>query len=182
MVCLSGHSFAATTTSVETKPTDQSAVDSTALVVGLKLRENAAAMLATGTEKPEATIARLKAHASPSGLKIDHDADFALAALEVGQRLIPKGKYAEAEKLFQEAEKSFVLVVAKTPDSAARDKAMLLQKLALIRGQYLNNPVQAKADIEAAIKLQPDEKYFQTIRDQLASSQGRIVSLNIPKN
>jgi hypothetical protein len=157
---------------VETKPSD-TVSSAEALVTGLKLREEAATAASTGTEKPDSIIVRLKAHPSPSGLGIVHDADFAIAAIDIGQRLIAKGKYAEAEKFFQEAEAALVGLVAKTSDESARDKAMFLQHLALIRAEYLNKRVQAKEDIASAIRLQPDEKYFQGFRDYLAIDQGK---------
>ena len=167
---------------IETKEADP--VDSSlqALMAGLKLREEVTAGVMAGTEKVESAIARLKAHASPSGLKVDHDADFSYAAIEVGLRLIAKGYYAEAEKLFQAAETALGVVLAKTPDTAPRDKAMYLQNLSSIRGRYLNNPVQAKADIEAAMVLQPDDKSFQSARDQLVAEHTLTFADNLTKN
>lgn len=162
-------------------PTESQPVDAAsglaALITGLKLREDAVAKVTAGSEKPDAVVARLKIHASPFGLKLDPDADFSFAAIDVGQRLVAKGKYTEAEIFFAEAEIALVRVIAKTPDKSAKDKAMLLQHLSLVRSEYLNKRVQAKEDIEAAIKLQPDEKYFQGFRDQLANDQGQPATL-----
>jgi hypothetical protein len=145
-----------------------------AMTDAVKLRADTAVAVANGNETAAAAINRLKAVDSPSGLKTDHDADFAFAAMDVGQRLVATRKVAEAEMFFQEAEKSLAIVVAKTPDADAANKAMLLQNLAFIRGNYLNKAVQARADIEAAIKLQPDDKNLQRFRDSLAKDQADV--------
>jgi len=158
------------------EPIVQAAPDLGALTVGLKLREDAVTKLLAGSEKGETTIARLKSHASPSGLKIDRDGDFAFAAIDVGQRLVAQGSYAEAEKLFREAEKSLLLVIAKTPDTAKREKATYLQKLALIRSEYLNKLDQAKNDISAARALLPEDKYLASLEAHQASSRGDLLT------
>ncbi|MDE2107502.1 MAG: hypothetical protein KGL39_60470 [Patescibacteria group bacterium] len=121
-----------------TTPATATAVAASAKAMGdgMQLRGDMAGTVASGSEKPGAAIARLKANASPSGLKIDHDADFAFAAIDVGKRLIAAGKATEAEQFFLEAEKSLSLVVGKTPDTSAQDKAMFLEKLAWIRRRY----------------------------------------------
>ena len=154
--------------SAETKADAQSFADSG------KLRGDTAAVVAKGDEKPASAIARLKAHESPSGLRIDRDADFAFAAIDVGQRLIAAGKHAEAEEFFREAEKALIKMVKKTPDTATTEKAQYLSKLALIRANYLNNATQAKADLEDAKKLRPDDKYLDGLRDSLGSEHGDV--------
>jgi hypothetical protein len=133
-----------------------------------KLRADMVDNILNGSEKPPAAIARLRALDSPSGLPIDHDTDFAFAAIDIGLRLLPPGKAAEAEQFFHEAEKSLVLVLNKTPDTQAHDKAELLKHLAFIRGRFLGNPAQARLDIEQAITLQPDDKNLQDVRQNLA--------------
>ena len=139
---------------------------------GLTLRTDAAAAILKGSEKSAAAITRLKAHSSPSGLKIDKEADFAFAAIDVGQRLIAAGKPAEAEEFFLEAEKSLDKAVKKTADTEAHDKAMFLAKLAMIRRTYLNKPDQAKTDIEQAIALQPDDGELKKSRERLDQNRG----------
>ena len=136
---------------------------------GLRVRGDMAAAVGRGLEKPEAALARLKKHDSPSGLKTDRDADFAFAAIDVGRRLIAAGKPEDAEKFFREAEKSLESVLKKTPDTAARDRAQYLRKLALIRSQYLNKVPQAKADLDEAIRLQPEDKHLRSTRDSVAA-------------
>lgn len=140
----------------------------------LKLRQDAVKAIKAKTDNADKTITKLKAHASPSGLKIDKDADFAFAAIDIGQRLLSEGEEKEAEKLFKEAEKSLDAVVKRLPDTAPREKAMYLAKLALIRGKFLNKAREAKADIEAAITLQPDDEYLKQSRDQLASENAQL--------
>ena len=139
---------------------------------GLTLRSDAAAAITAGSEKSAPVLARLKAHASPSGLKIDKDADFAFAAIDVGQRLIAAGKATEAEEFFREAEKALEKVVKKTPDSAAQDKVQFLSALAMIRSRYLNNATQAKADLDEAIKLKPEDKHLESLRGTLGKEHG----------
>ncbi|MBI3886694.1 MAG: hypothetical protein HY302_13330, partial [Opitutae bacterium] len=48
----------------------------------LTVRGDAAAAISGGAEKSATVIARLKTHDSPSGLKIDKEADFAFAAID----------------------------------------------------------------------------------------------------
>ncbi|MBI3884657.1 MAG: hypothetical protein HY302_02850 [Opitutae bacterium] len=139
---------------------------------GLTLRTAAAAAVINGSERSADAITRLKAHASPSGLKIDRDADFAFAALDVGQRLLAAGKAADAEEFFRAAEKSLDKVLKKTPDSAANDKVQFLSALAMIRARYLNNAPQAKADLDAAIKLKPEDKQLESLRGTLGKEHG----------
>ena len=104
----------------------QTAPDAKTLTDASKLRGDMADAVGSGAEKTEAALVRLKKEKSPTGLKIDADADFAFAAIDIGRRLLATGKPAEAEKFFAEAEKSLDFVVKKTPDSAARDKAQYL--------------------------------------------------------
>lgn len=149
------------------------------LADGLKLRSDAVASIASGESKPEQVIERLKLDGSPTGLKLDPDADFALAAIDVGQRLVTLKKPAEAEKFFHEAERSLEQVLRKTPDSASQDKALLLRKLAFIRSQYLNKVAQAKSDIEQAIKLQPDDKGLKRAKEMLPNDSAELLKNKI---
>lgn len=136
---------------------------------GLKFRSELVASITDGKETPAAALARLKSRKAPGGLdNIDPAADLGLAAIDIGHRLIAAGKPDEAEKFFAEAEKSLDQMVKRTPDSAARDKALFLRKLSFIRGRYLNKVAQAKADIEQAIALQPEDKGLQRVKDDLA--------------
>jgi hypothetical protein len=138
------------------------------MVAALRLRITLANEIFSETTKPEEGLAKLRADLSPSGLRIDSDADFSYAAIDVGQRLLALGKGKEAGLFFQAAEKSLDSAVKKTPNAQAKDKAQYLQKLALIRGSFLNNPDQARIDIEQAIALQPDDKFLKQARSNLA--------------
>jgi tetratricopeptide (TPR) repeat protein len=150
-----------------------------ALADALKLRGDTVTAIVSGETTTDEAITRLKTENSPSGLKLDPGADFALAAIDVGQRLVTLKKPAEAEKFFQEAEQSLEQAVNKTPDSAARDKAMLLRKLAYIRSQYLNKIAQAKLDIEQAIKLQPEDKGLRRAKETLPNDSAELLKNKI---
>lgn len=145
----------------------QTTPDAKSLTDAVKLRGDMADAVRNGSEKPEIALARLKKEQSPTGLKLDADADFAYAAIDIGRRLIATGKPAEAEKFFAEAEKSLDAVVKKTPDTSARDKAQYLQTRATIRANYLNKLAEGKADLDAAIALAPDDKRLQQLRKLL---------------
>lgn len=137
---------------------------------GLKFRGDLVAGVVAGQETPAAALARLRSQKAPGGLdNIDPAADLGLAAIDIAHRLLAAGKPGEAEKFFREAEKSLDQVVKKTPDSAAREKALFLRKLSFIRGRYLNQAAQAKADIEQAIVLQPEDKGLQRAKEDLAA-------------
>ncbi len=145
----------------------------------LKLRSDIANAVFGGDTQPDAALGQLRAATAPSGLQVDPDADFAYAAIDVGQRLIVLGKPVEAEKFFQAAELSLVPLVARPAN--APTKAQYLRKLSLIRGNYLNKADQAKADLEQAIALQPDDKGLQRARQVLADSHAPITLPATPK-
>ncbi len=145
------------------------AADAQSMTDALKLRGDMAVAIRQGGETPESAISRLKTHGSPSGQNIDRDAGFAYAAMDVGQRLLAADKAVEAEKFFQEAEKALDKVIKKTPDSAARDKTQFLSALAHIRGNFLNKPREARADLETALRLQPNDEHLKQSLDVLAN-------------
>lgn len=161
--------------------TAQTAPDAASFEAAQKLRADAATAVKEKKDTPERAVSFLKAQASPSGLKIDRDADFAFAAIDVGQRLIALGDPESAEKFFREAEKALSAAVKKTPDSAARDKAAFLQKLALVRGRFLNKAKEAKADLDTAIALQPGDRHLEEQLDLLISQHGPAVVEIPPK-
>lgn len=147
-------------------------VDTATMTAALSLREDVAKAVREKRDPVAGALARLKAAASPSGLKLDRDTDFALAAVDVGQRLLAAGDPESAEPFFREAEKSLDAVIEKTPDNAARDKAAFLQKRAWVRSRFLGKPKDAKADLEAAIRLRPGDKPLQQQREQLVTEHG----------
>ena len=170
----SAHLTAQTSPTGTAKTTAQVQADLKLFTDAQKLRDDSATAISNGAETPDSIMARLQASDSPTGLKIDHDADFAFAAIGIGQRLIAARHPAEAEKLFLEAEKRLVLAVQNTPDKTPQIKAQFLTKLSFIRGNYLGNAVQAKADIEQAIALQPDDKDLQQMKATLLSGNAEL--------
>jgi hypothetical protein len=153
-----------------------------ALTAACQMRADMVAGIVKGTEKPDAALARLKRLSSPMGFSIDPEAELGYAAIDIGHRLLSAGKPVEAEIFFKAAEQPLAAAVKKTPETQPRDKAQFLQQLALIRGRYLNNAVQAKADIEQAIVLQPKDEGLQQNRAQLARDHGRLFTGEKSKN
>lgn len=123
-----------------------------------KLRSDVAAAVAGGEVTPEIAINQLKAGNAGTGLKIEAEADFSHAALDVGRRLLGTRKPAEAEAFFRSAEESLGQLISRTPDKAARDKAQYLEIRSVIRTSYLNKLAEGKADLQDALKLVPDDK------------------------
>jgi hypothetical protein len=123
-----------------------------------RLRSDVAAAVTGGEVTPAIAINQLRAGNSRTGLKIDMEADFAVAALDVGRRLLGTRKPAEAEAFFRAAEETLGLLIARTPDKAARDKAQYLEIRSVIRTSYLNKLTEGKADLQDALKLAPDDK------------------------
>ncbi len=78
------------------------------MYAALKLRIDTANGIFSGTMKVETALQKLRTEASPSGLMLEPDADFAYAAIDLGQRLIASGRPDEAGKFFTEAEKADV--------------------------------------------------------------------------
>jgi hypothetical protein len=93
----------------------------------------------------------------------------------VGQRLLAADKATEAEDFFLAAEKSLLLAIGKTKDKDAQEKALYLQQLAFIRANFLNQTETALDDLEAAIKLQPDDEYLKTRKVNLARDKAEHV-------
>ena len=171
-----GSSDTTTPATQGTSPDPQvtTAVQATAL----NFRSDMAAGVGNGTETPEAAVIRMKAQSGPSGLQIDPAADFAYAAIDVGQRLITLGKPAAAETFFKAAEQSLASLASSTADAQAQAKAQYLRKLCLIRGKYLNEAAQAKLDIAQALTLQPGDKGLLRAQQTLANSHAVLPFLN----
>ena len=161
---------------VATDPADRTAVAAAAKTMtdAMVLRRDAAVAVAQDQEKPEAALTRLRQEPSPSGLKLAAEADFALAALDVGQRLIAAGRPEKAEVFFREAEKSLTKALKATPDAMVNDKVQFLSALALLHARYLNQAAQAKADLDAARKLKPDDRQQEGLRDTLGKEHGEV--------
>jgi hypothetical protein len=126
-----------------------------------QVRSTMVAGIVNGGLQADVALAELQGLTKPMGLPADPAADFGYAAIDVGHRLIASGKPAAAEIFFKAGEASLAALVLQTPDTQAWNKAQLLQQLSLLRSHFLNNPVQAKADIERAIALQPNDALLQ---------------------
>lgn len=114
-------------------------------------------------------LARLRAAPNPSGLPVETDADLGLAATDVAHRLLAAGRPTAAEVFFKAAESHLQQAVDHTTRDRPGEKAQYLEVLARIQGNYLAKPDQAKANIEAAIKLRPDDSRLKYLQQSLAT-------------
>ncbi len=137
------------------------------LQAALKVRADIATAVGRGAETPERGLQQLR----KAGLA--QDADLAYAALDVAHRLLGAEHPTEAEVFFHSAEQAFEQALKQA--AGAREKAQYLQKLAEVRGKYLNKIAQAKADIDEAIRLQPNDKSLIESRSQLARVRGEHI-------
>lgn len=135
------------------------------------LRVGLAGEITARQASAQEALERLRAMPAPLGIDEDPDTQFALAALDIGQRLIAAGQPAPAEECLKAAEMALSAALGRTADRNARDKTLLLRKLALLRARYLNKPDQARADIDAALKLAPDDRQLQEFRQVLATEK-----------
>lgn len=140
------------------------------------LRAEMAEAVGNGAEKSAHALDRLKAHGKAAGFKLEEEADFAVAALDVGRRLLGARKPAEAETFFRAAEASLDLIIKRTPDRAARDKAQYLEIRSIIRTNYLNKLAEGKADLQDALKLVPDDKRLQQMRNLIPADPASTLS------
>lgn len=151
---------------------DTVSADARAMRAALEFRMERAERIRAGQEQPEDSLRQLAAHPSPSGLRAERDAGVAIAAIDIGQRLVAHGSHAAAEPFFQEAERWLDRAVQRTPDKSAALKSMLLQKLALIRSEYLDKLAAARADLDRALALTPDDPFLKRRREQLPREPG----------
>jgi hypothetical protein len=161
--------FSAGELPAQTTP-DQAAVDQilTRMTDARKIREDMAQAVASGAEKPAAALLRLKTYPTPCGLGYPAEANFALAAIDIGQRLLALEKRAEAEEFFAAAELPLE-AATKLEATPVEHRVQFLRELALVRADYLAKAKEAKADLEAAIALQPDDQSLQAARRLIAS-------------
>lgn len=134
----------------------------------LRFRADMAAAVAAGAETPGNALQRLRENGAASGLNKPQDADYGYASLDIGHRLLAMRRLEAAEQFFRAAEAGFEQATRRTPAAQAREKAAYLRELAHIRGKFLNQPAQAKADIDEAIRLQPGDKLLAEARGDLA--------------
>lgn len=138
----------------------------------LQFRADLVAAVGRDAETPASALQRLRDNGSASGLATARDVDLGYAALDVGHRLLALRRPDAAEVFFRAAEEGFELASNRTPRTLAREKAQYLEKLAVVRGNYLNKIAQAKADIDEAIQLQPNDKSLGESRSLLARGRG----------
>lgn len=127
-----------------------------------------------GTRKAESAVNELKSSQGISGVEAGKDADFSMAAMDVGHRLLVKGDGADALVFFRAAEAALDGLAAKTPDTSAGEKAFYLKSLAVMRGHYLGKAAQAKLDIEQAAKLLPSDEHIKHVKQSLAGEHGDV--------
>jgi hypothetical protein len=168
---LSAQTQTAATAATTTAPMTPSL---TALVTAQQVRSVLVASIVNGSMQANAALVQLQGLTAPMGLPVDPAADFGYAAIDVGHRLIAAGSPVAAGVFFRAAETSLASVVLQTPDAQAWNKAQFLQQLALIRDHYLNNPVQAMADIKQAIALQPNDAWLQQEKAMFVNEHGDL--------
>ncbi|HEY4299307.1 MAG TPA: hypothetical protein VGM73_00440 [Candidatus Didemnitutus sp.] len=144
-----------------------------------QFRADLVSSIVAGNESADTALARLKTQASASGLAVTPDADLGFAAIDMGQRLLLVRRSVEAMKFFQTAESALAGLVQKTSDTQAWDKTQYLQQLAFVRSRYLGEATQAKADLDRAIALRPDDSYLIQLRTLLASEHGGLFSRGV---
>lgn len=148
----------------------------------LKLREEMATAIIKGQERGDSALARLQGGSNRSGMALsDDDGDLAYATLDMGLRLIGARRPEEAERFLIVAERSLTKLVQKTPDSDATAKARHLATLAFIRSRFLNRDADAKAALDAADRLRPDDPLLNQMRDRLGSGKGKYFQKTTPR-
>lgn len=133
------------------------------------MHQDLVAAVAQGRVAAPAALALLNGKAGGGG---QATAEAGYAALDVALRLQVARRPAEAQVFFEAAEAILQQVVNQLPDSRAEEKSGHLQNLARMRGQYLSKTIQAKADLEQALRLRPADKRVLDLQRQLAVGRG----------
>ncbi len=133
----------------------------------LAFRREIVSSILLDAETAQTAVARLTQTPMASGLRLAADADFALAAIDLGQRLLSVGRSKDAEVFFAAAEQALDRLVNTTKEDDAKTRAFYLGKRARIRAQFLGKLALAEADLEEAIRLQPDDARLKAARDTL---------------
>ncbi|HVU17410.1 MAG TPA: hypothetical protein VHD32_10815 [Candidatus Didemnitutus sp.] len=133
-------------------------------------RKALADAVSRGTTKAADAITSLHAMPNPSGLPVDGDSDFGLAASDIGCRILGAHKPDDAMVFFLAAEDSLAQALKGAAGQNAGQKVQLLRQLAFLRSQFLGEFDQAKADIAAALVLQPNDADLIRFRDFLLQS------------
>lgn len=158
LLLISAISIAAQTTSLET------------MRAARELRQELSLSVSQGAQTSGKALATLRSTKGASGRAGSADADLAFAALDIGYRLMALERPDAAEDFFRAAAQSFAVELNRT--TPAKERAQLLQQLALIRGRFLGKIDQAKADIDEAIRLQPSDTSLKETRALLARGHG----------
>ena len=146
-----------------------------------QFRANLVAGMRGKTQSVNQALANLRAQSAATGLSLSPQADFAIAAIDVGVTLVAAGNSDLAEVFFQEADKSLSIAIQSTPDRSAAEKSMLLQQRAMIRNNYLNMRDEAMADLDAALALQSDDPTLKLRRDRLSGEIALLKRAGQPK-
>jgi hypothetical protein len=139
----------------------------------LKARADLVTSLANGSISLDSALTDLKSQVGPFP---GGNANYAIAAIDLGERLLVAHKATEAEAFFREADKVLSGLIAQTSDKSARDKVQYLSARAHVRANFLNQAADAKADMDAALKLQPDDAQLQSMRRNLAGARSAVFS------
>ncbi|MEO6003411.1 MAG: hypothetical protein ABIZ04_01600 [Opitutus sp.] len=148
--------------------------DTARIIEAAKARADLAATISTGKMSPADAMNALRQSAAPLGLKFEAKEEYSMAVVDIGQRLVAKGKGTEAETFFREAEAAIAEILDQSAKQSPGERARLLSQLAFIRVAYLNEADKAKADFDEAIKLEPLDQSLRQLRDHLGSANGMI--------
>jgi hypothetical protein len=157
------------------KPVEMAA----AMEAAFKLRTELAQSVATGAQSPKEIIHKLSTRKNLMGLQFPSDTDQALAAMDLGQRLLSLKRPAEAEIFFAEAERLFGVSISKTEDSAVSEKTQLFEQRAYVRANFLNKTPEADNDLVEAIKLSPNELRLQRKREDIPAQKAQRKQENL---
>lgn len=136
------------------------------------LRAELAHRIITGMDKPETVAERLKSERSPVGLDLDVRTERGLAAVDIGHRLVAAGRPEAGEVLFKAAEEAFGEALAALPErDSGGQKALLFEKRGQIRAEFLGKIDSAKTDFDEALRLRPDDRRLQSLRDTVLNPQ-----------
>lgn len=133
-------------------------------------------------ETVKQALEEISKHPAPCGLEVDGNTGLALAAMDIGQRLLVVRRAETAEAFFRVAEQALNDAIAARGKDEAGMKANLLQKRALIRNRYLGKLLEARADLEEALRLQPESRELKRSFDLLRSEKAEIFNQPLSKN
>lgn len=158
---------------VSNSPADPAGSREGPLLEGIRARDELSFRVLEGKMSVEDALDALRAEAKPYGLGLDTHAEFALAAMDVGYRLLSRRRPVEAEPFFRAAESDFGKALSDVSiERSVSDRVMLLRNRALVRADRLGRFDEAREDFDEAIRLRPDNKAI--VRQRDAVMGGRI--------